>query len=105
VSDQLALGFDRSKTIDERFCEFHAANPHVYDELVTLARRAQRRGHQRIGIELLFAIIRWRRMMRTVDPSSGFKLNDHYTSRYARLIMQQESDLDGFFETRRIKAA
>lgn len=107
MTGQLLIDFDkvRAHTIQERFEAFHHANPQVYAELVKLARRAKRQGQQRIGIELLFAVVRWRRIMATRDESSSFKLNDHYTSRYARLIMEQERDLDGFFATREIRAA
>lgn len=94
------------KTIAEAFADFHRENPHVYDALVRLARQARERGHERIGIELLFAVLRWERMMATVDPSqSAFKLNDHYTSRYARLIMERESDLKGLFAVRELRSA
>ena len=92
-----------SGTIEERFIEFHRNNPHVYTELVVLARDAHRRGYRRIGIELLFAAIRWRRMMRTTADEYGFKLNDHFTSRYARLIMTREPDLDGIFAVRTLR--
>jgi len=107
VTGQLLIDFDkvRARSIQQRFDEFHQANPHVYAELVKLARRAKARGEQKVGIELLFAVCRWRRMMATSDSSSGFKLNDHYTSRYSRLIMAQERDLDGFFETREIRTS
>lgn len=91
-------------SIDERFQQFHRDNPHVYRELVKLAHKAKRAGHHRIGIELLFAVCRWERMMVTTDPT-GFKLNDHYTSRYARLIMEQEPELAGIFMTRELRAA
>ncbi len=38
-------------------------------------------------------------MMRVSDPNQNdVKLNDHYTSYYARLIMNRESDLAGMFE-------
>ncbi len=105
MSAQLALDFGpRSQTIQARFDEFHAANPWVYDELAALARQAQKRGHSKIGIELLFAVCRWERLMRTTG-SDGFKLNDHFTSRYARLLMQREPDLRGMFETRGLRAA
>ena len=33
-----------------------------------------------------------------------FKCNNNYTAHYARLLMEQESELAGFFETRRAKA-
>lgn len=98
------MSYTAQRRIDDRFNEFHDRNPHVYEELVRLARRARDRGHRRIGIELLFAVIRWERMMHTTDPT-GFKLNDHYTSRYARLIMEREPDLDGMFRLRKLRAA
>ena len=91
-------------SIDTRFAEFHAANPHVYAQLVSLARQAHRRGYRRIGIELLFSALRWRSMMRTTADEYGFKLNDHFTSRYARLIMAREPDLVGLFALRTLRA-
>jgi len=107
VTGQLLIDFDkvRARSIQQRFEEFHQANPAVYAELVKLARRAKRSGQEKVGIELLFAVVRWRRLLSTRDGSSGFKLNDHYTSRYSRLIMAQERDLDGFFETREIRTS
>lgn len=105
TADQMLIDFGpRSVSIQEAFEAFHAENPQVYSELVALARQARSRGHQKIGIELLFAVCRWERMMRTTS-SDGFKLNDHFTSRYARLIMQREPDLAGLFETRELRAA
>ncbi len=91
-------------SIDERFAQFHADNPHVYDELVALARQAHSRGYRRLGIELLFSALRWRSMMRTTADEYGFKLNDHFTSRYARLIMTREPDLAGLFAVRTLRA-
>ena len=94
------------KSIQEAFEEFHAANPHVYDALVRLARQCRARGRRRVGIELLFAVLRWEEFMTTDDPSQDtFKLNDHYTSRYARLILQREPDLEGIFEVRTLRSA
>jgi hypothetical protein len=34
-----------------------------------------------------------------------WKLNNNYTAHYARLVMNQEPDLAGFFETRQRKEA
>jgi hypothetical protein len=90
-------------TIEERFLDFHAANPWVYDELVLLARRAKRRGLKKIGIDVLFGNLRWRQAIRT-SGDQGFKMNNDFRSRYPRLIMDQEPDLEGFFEVRALKA-
>lgn len=88
------------RTIREAFREFHGKNPHVYDELVTLARGLVRAGHRRIGIGMLFEVLRWQRMLATTGDE--FKLNNNYRSRYARLIMYREIDLRYVFETRRL---
>lgn len=93
---------DRHRTIDERFLAFHLDNPGVYARLVSLTRKAKARGRQRIGIQMLFEVIRWETMLRTTDTSSEFKINNDYASRYARMIMRRNPDLDGMFETRRL---
>lgn len=99
------LDDEQAGTIAERFATFHATNPWVYDELVRLARDLHRKGRDRIGIGMLWEVLRWSYWMETDDPTSDFKLNDHFRSRYARLIMERERDLDGIFETRGLRAA
>lgn len=99
-----APAVDRSKSIQERFERFHEANPDVYAELVLLARQAKQRGRERWAIGSLWEVLRWQRMMRTVDETTDLKLNDHYRSRYARLIMLTEPDLSGFFEIRQLRS-
>ena len=91
-------------SIQDRFEAFHRLNPWVYEHLVRLARQLRQRGHERLGIGMLWEVLRWQVFMGTFDPSSEFKLNDHYRSRYARLIMDQETDLRGAFEIRELKA-
>jgi len=86
-------------TLDAQFEEFHKNNPDVYRELVRLARMMKARGHKRIGIKMLWEVLRWERAMKTTDQTE-WKLNNNYTSRYARLIMENEPDLKGFFVTR-----
>jgi hypothetical protein len=92
-------------TIQQRFHQFRLNNPHVELRLVEMARQAKQRGHSRLGIELLWSALRWEHLISTNDPTSDFKLNDHYRSRYARLLMEQYPDLAGFFETRELRAA
>ncbi len=87
-------------TSDARFREFHRNNPHVYDELVKLARRAKAAGRSRIGIRMLWERMRWEFTVETVRAAEEPKLNDHYTSKYARLIMDSEPGLEAIFETR-----
>lgn len=94
--------FAVDSVMEQRFKEFHAKNPQVYVSLVRLARQLKDRGHRKIGIKMLFEVVRWQTMLRTEgDP---FKLNNNYHSRYARKIMDQEPDLEGFFELRELKS-
>jgi len=89
-------------TIQDRFEEFHAANPTVYTTLVKLARQAKAKG-RRVGIRHLWDVMRWEMFMNVTDEDSDYKLNDIYYSRYSRLIMDTEKDLDGFFEIRELR--
>jgi hypothetical protein len=90
-------------TIQERFEQFHQVNPWVYDALVRLAYELQQRGRRRIGVGLLFEVLRWQHAMATTDPSSEFKLCNDYASRYARLIVNNHPDLESVFELRRLR--
>ena len=90
--------------IEATFLDFHAANPWVYDALVSLARDLKHRGRHHQGIGMLFEVLRWQWYRTTIDPSSDFKLNNNYRSRYARLIMAREADLADVFETRVLTA-
>jgi hypothetical protein len=101
VSDQLDLGWS-DKTIQERFEAFHAENPEVYQLLCRYSREAKSAGRNHYGIEALFSRIRWHKQIET--RGDDFKLNNDFRSRYARLLMQKESDLDGFFELRNLRS-
>lgn len=91
------------RSIDQRFHDFHTANPGVYIELVDMARQLRARGYTSIGIELIWSAYRWNRMMHTTPDEYGFKLNDHFRSRYARLIMANEPDLATMFTIRTLR--
>jgi hypothetical protein len=93
------------RTIQQKFEDFHHGNPKVYDELVRMARVLQARGHARVGIELLFAQIRWMSLMSTSGDDDGFRLNNSFTSRYARLILAEHPEFDALFEIRTLRAA
>lgn len=91
---------DADKNLAFQFERFHRAHPEVYKVLVHLARTATSNGIKRLGIAMLWERLRWEF---TVGEQSGadYKLNNNWRSFYARLIMEQEADLAGIFETRR----
>lgn len=90
-------------SLQDDFERFHAANPHVYKELARLARQAVARGRTRVGIGMLWEVLRWYFWLETKGDVE-FKLNNNYRSRYARLLMNQEPDLRGLFEVRGLKS-
>jgi hypothetical protein len=85
--------------IQKDFELFHFRNPQVYNILKNLAFRYLKAG-RRAGIKHLWEVMRWEMFVQTKDEGE-FKLNNNYASRYARLLMKQETALQGFFDTRR----
>lgn len=95
--------FANPRTIQDRFDAFHAQHPEVYRELVRIARLVKSSGLSHYSIDACVQRVRW--FFRFEHPDRrDFKINDHFSSRYARLIGQREPDLRTFFETRKLKA-
>ena len=94
----------KGRSIQERFEDFHEDNPHIYAHLVKIAREWKAAGHTMCGIGMLFEVLRWQRGLRTVrEDEEDHKLCNDFRSRYARLIMEQEEDLDGLFVLRKLR--
>lgn len=83
---------------EAQFKAFHAANPHVYERLRTMALTLRRAGKTRWGIRNLWERLRYDLAIETTEHEP--RLNDHYTAFYARLLMLNELELKDFFETR-----
>lgn len=107
---QIPLPFDplvqpevpKDATIRQRFEAFHKANPHVYGHLVRLALDIRQRGHDKWGIANLFEVLRWESALYTTgDP---YRLNNNFRAWYARILMADNSELEGFFEVRKLHA-
>lgn len=91
-------------TIRQRFEIFHDANPTVFSALRQMALQLKARGARRGSMKALMETLRWLHQL-TVNPDdSGFKLNNNFTALYARLLMDREPALEGFFETRARRA-
>ena len=89
-----------TNSADEKiFLAYHAAHPWILQELLRLARRYKAEGRKRYGMKALFEELRLHRLSLGTEGEM-FKLNNNYTSHYARLVMRVEPDLRGFFEVR-----
>lgn len=94
------------RTIEARFVAFHAAHPEVLEKLRELSLELVRRGHRHFGISVPWEVLRYRTLL-GYTPTEGepFRLNDHFRSRYSRLLMETTPELEGVFETRELKTA
>lgn len=98
--DDILSESEQPESIQQQFLAYHERHPEVYRLLVTLARKACAKG-RKVGMKCLWERLRWEIW---ISRDDDFKLNNNYTSRYARLIMEREWDLRGYFETRELKS-
>ena len=91
--------------IEADFREFHRRNPGVLLILERLAREWFSAGNRRVAIGMLWEVLRWQYNRITQDPSSTFKVNDHYHSRYVRLLLDLHPEWAEAFHTRALRAA
>ena len=99
MNQQLKIDWaDVPQDIAEGFHDFHAANPHVYLRLVEMTRNLVARKRHRIGMKMLFEVLRWEHYMKT--EGEAFKLNNNYTAFYSRLIESQHPEYLGVFTKR-----
>lgn len=97
------LGLELEGRIERDFRAFHRRHPEVYRILCSLALRAIDRGKTKIGIAMLWEVMRWEAWLGRGVGDEPFKLNNNYRSRYARLLMEREPALAGVFETRELR--
>lgn len=84
--------------LEREFRAFHEANPSVYIALRDRAFELLKAGRKRYGIMALINVVRWHRALTT--HGDDYKINNNFAPFYARLLMEQEPDLAGFFEVR-----
>jgi len=84
-------------SITERWEEFHAANPHVMDEMLRLARERLAEGATYLSVKAL-----WETCRITLATEHGeYKLDNSLTSIVARELIAREPRLDGVVRLRR----
>ncbi len=90
------------KSLDQKFAEYHADNPHVFAKFVYYADQLKTAGRTRIGAKAVVERIRWDSLVSAIDGE--YKINNSYTSRYVRLISSERPDLAPLFATRQLKS-
>lgn len=96
----------RTLTIQERFEEFLGTPDGrlVHDELVRRAAILRDRGWKHYSAKAIIETIRYDANMH-VGPDGGFKVNDVYTSRLVRRVIDENPALASFFELRELRAS
>jgi hypothetical protein len=88
---------DRS---DIRFFEFIERNPDFISDFANLALDRIIAGKTKYRASAIMARLRWDYEARYVDRKCPVLLNDHYTPKIARLLVECEVIPEGFFEFR-----
>lgn len=96
------LRFTWDEPTAAKFAAYNRENPQVYAALRKFALEAKRAGRERMGMKALFERVRW--FTQVEAQGDSFSLNNNYTAFYARMLMDLEPELAGFFETRKAKA-
>jgi len=83
------------------FEQYHAENPDIWKQFVRYAHMAKyEKGFDNLSARDIFRAIRWHTK---TSGNDGFKVNNNYSPDYARKLMKEQPDFDGFFYTRERK--
>ncbi len=94
----------RNTTIEEAFQRFHAENPWILEQLLTMTEKLHRGNRKRYGIGMLWEVLRWHVAIGEIKTDEDFKLNNNFRSRYVRLIVKLHPEYEQMFEMRVLRA-
>ena len=89
--------------LEARFQAYHREHPEVYREFRQAAEQLLCRGIRHYGAKAIMEVVRFHRAVSGEGPGEPFKINNNYTSRYARLLQSDDPRFSEFFETRELK--
>jgi hypothetical protein len=92
------------RTIQEAFEEFHRTHPDVYDVIVSIARQVKAKGYTKYSCHAILERVRWFYKFERENTWEDFKISNNHGSRYARMVMERNEDLEGFFTLHELKA-
>lgn len=83
---------------------FDKEHPEVYAKLVELSHEVRKAGFPQYAIDCLFGVLRFEKDVRMGPTAGRFSFNNNYRAYFARKIMDQEPELDGFFVIRDLRS-
>ena len=94
----------RAQQLDQEFVQFQRDNPSVYPKFRMLAVKLKAKGIDRWGAKAIWEVLRYELALKSVTSGEKYALNNNFTSRFARKLMDEEpEEFAGFFETRALK--
>ena len=94
----------RAEQLDLEFLQFQRDNPSVYPQFRLLAVKLKAKGIDRWGAKAIWEVLRYEMALKSVTTGEKYALNNNFTSRFARKLMDEEpEEFAGFFETRTLK--
>jgi hypothetical protein len=94
-----------NKSIQTQFERFDQAHPEIYEEFRVIASDLLRRGRRHYGSKAILEVIRYHRILSGQDEHEPFKINNNYSSRYARKLIDEDKRFEQFFELRELRSA
>jgi tRNA A37 threonylcarbamoyladenosine biosynthesis protein TsaE len=93
-------------TIDQQFAAFDANHPDVYRLFVQFAHELAEHGLKKYSADAILHRIRWHYVTSASAILEGreFKINNNYSSRYARKLSAEYPRFNGFFAFRKLKS-
>ena len=89
-------------TIQEKFEQFHNTNPMVFSLFKLQVQKAISKGKKKLSAKTILGYIRWEIALQT--SGDDFKINDAFTSRYARKYVSQFPEHKDIFEFRSLRS-
>jgi hypothetical protein len=93
------------ENIQEQFRRFDAQHPEIYQEFCHIASNLLQRGRSHYGSKAILEVIRYHRILSGKSETEPFKINNNYSSRYARKLMEEDARFRDFFELRGLHTA
>lgn len=93
------------RELDEKYLKWRETNNGItiFAEALLKAYKLKEKRITHFGIKSILESIRFDNTIRVGKDENGFKINNNYSSRLAREIMEVGFLPEGFFEVRRLK--
>ena len=93
---------NRALELDYEADRFIRENPQIWQQFRMLAVKLKAKGIDRYGAKAIWEVLRYELALKAVTSGEKYALNNNFTSRFARKLMEEE-DFIGFFEIRQLK--